>query len=254
MKIIISPAKKMVREQEVLEAGNKPSFAEDARKIRDVLRAYSMEELQAIYRANLKITEENYYRLKEMDFEKDGTPALLSYSGIQFQSMAPRVFTGKEWDYVKKHLYILSGFYGILRADDQVLPYRLEMQARLSVDGKKDLYDYWNSRLYEKLTEEGDHVIINLASKEYSRAVEPYLKPEDRFITCVFGQEKDKKVVVKATAAKMARGAMVRFLAENTVLEPEALTRFSVSGYCFRKEYSSDTQYIFTQNTVEGRS
>ena len=105
-------------------------------------------------------------------------------------------------------------------AGDGVVPYRLEMQTKLSVDGSRDLYDYWGDAIYQKLTEgEERPLIINLASKEYSRAVEPWLSSRDRFVTCVFGEEaQDKngrpKVKVKATQAKMARGSMVRYLAE----------------------------------------
>ncbi|MFQ9935747.1 MAG: peroxide stress protein YaaA [Phascolarctobacterium faecium] len=45
--------------------------------------------------------------------------------GIQYQYMAPRVFENAQPDYVAEHLNILSGFYGILKAMDGVVPYRL---------------------------------------------------------------------------------------------------------------------------------
>ncbi|WP_242623717.1 peroxide stress protein YaaA [Intestinimonas massiliensis (ex Afouda et al. 2020)] len=43
--------------------------------------------------------------------------------------MAPHVFTAPQLDYVREHLHILSGFYGLLQPFDGVRPYRLEMQA-----------------------------------------------------------------------------------------------------------------------------
>ncbi|MFR3765256.1 MAG: YaaA family protein, partial [[Clostridium] symbiosum] len=177
-----------------------------------------------------------------MDLDRALTPALLSYVGIQYQYMAPHLFSHGQWEYVKNHLRILSGFYGILRPDDRVTPYRLEMQARLAVDGKKDLYDFWGSSLFEKLTgkteeetepgsggkAENTPVILNLASREYSKAIEPFLTPDIRFVTCVFGVLKDGKVKIKATEAKMARGEMVRFLAENNVTDVEAVRVFRI--------------------------
>lgn len=100
---------------------------------------------------------------------------------------------------------------------DGVTPYRLEMQAKASVGECKDLYEYWGDKLYEQLTADGDKVMLNLASKEYSKCIEKYLQPEDLYITSVFGEESNGKVVQKGTLAKMARGEMVRHLAENGI-------------------------------------
>lgn len=88
---------------------------------------------------------------------------------------------------------------------DGVVPYRLEMQAKLQAGGYKNLYDFWGNRLYLELTQ-NDKSILNLASKEYSKAVEKYLTPEVEYVTCVFGMRQEGKIKVKATEAKMARG------------------------------------------------
>lgn len=245
MKIIISPAKKMRVQSDIMEETGLPVFWEDAMQIRDILKQLSMEELKNLYRANDAITKENYMRLQTMKLDSGLTPAVLSYVGLQYQSMAPDIFTAEEWNYVGDHLRILSGFYGILNARDGVTPYRLEMQAKLSVAGKKDLYDYWGPRLYDRLTEDGDRVIINLASKEYSRAVEPWLKEGDTYITCIFGTEICGKIKVKATAAKMARGEMVRFMAAKDINDPEQIKAFDHLGYHYREEYSSEKEFVF---------
>ena len=86
---------------------------------------------------------------------------------------------------------------------------------------------------------------MNLASKEYSKCIEKYLKPEDRFVTCVFGEWKNGKIVQKATQAKMARGEMVRFMAENQIENLEEIKKFDRMDFMFHKELSSDTEYIF---------
>ena len=249
MKIIISPAKKMRVQTDIIEETGMPVFLEDAKRLHDILKAYSMEQLKKLFGANDAITRQNYERYQTMDLERSLTPAVLAYVGLQYQSMAPDIFTGSQWEYVKEHLRILSGFYGVLKACDGVVPYRLEMQARLPVDGKKDLYGFWGNRLYEELTADGDGVIVNLASKEYSRAVEPWLTASDTFITCVCGTEQEGKVRVRATAAKMARGEMVRFMAANGVKTAEELKEFHALGYRYREEYSFENEYVYVQET-----
>ncbi len=197
-----------------------------------------------------------------MDLTKNLTPALLAYDGIQYTYMAPAVFEDGQFDYVQEHLRILSGFYGVVRAMDGVVPYRLEMGAkwtgnlyescREGIAGAKDLYEYWGPKLYEAAAD-GSHLFINLASKEYSVCIERYLQPEDRYITCVFGEFADaeqKKIVTKGVYAKMARGDMVRFMAENRIEDPEALKEYSRLGYTFFPERSDDLNYIFIRRTA----
>ena len=144
---------------------------------------------------------------------------------------------------MQAHLRILSGLYGVLRPFDGVTPYRLEMQARLSVGGAKDLYAFWGDRLAAALWAETD-CIVNLASQEYSRCVSRFPAAGKRFITCVFGEEKDGKVVEKGTLCKMARGEMVRFAAEKAVTRPEQIQEFN-RHYCFLPERSTETEYVF---------
>jgi UPF0246 protein EUBREC_1226 len=181
-----------------------------------------------------------------MNLREGGTPAILSYEGIQYQYMAPAVFEEKALHYVEEKLRILSGFYGVLRPMDAVTPYRLEMQAKAAVAGHKNLYAFWGDKLYRAVRDESA-VIINLASKEYSKAIEAYLQPEDRYITCVFGELLGGKLVQKGVYAKMARGEMVRYLAEIGAEQPEELKGFSRSGYVFREELSTETNYVFAR-------
>ncbi len=179
-----------------------------------------------------------------MDLEKGITPAVLSYIGIQYQYMAPQVFTVEQWDYVREHLWILSGFYGMLRPDHGVTPYRLEMQARLFVEGAKDLYDFWGDKLYKELVRR-DKVILNLASKEYSKVIEPYLKEDVRYVTCIFGSMQDGKIKVKGTEAKMLRGEMVRWLSLNQIEEPERVREFEGLGFSYCPAFSGEAEYVF---------
>lgn len=247
MKIIISPAKKMKVNTDVFSCESLPVFLKDTEKIMEWIQALSFEEAQKLWACNEKIAELNFQRFRQMNLTDCLTPALISYEGIQYQYMAPMVFSEEEWIYVQEHLRILSGFYGVLRPLDGVTPYRLEMQAKAAVDGKKDLYAFWGQKLYETLLDE-DRIIVNLASKEYSKCIEHYLTKNDSFITCTFGEWKNHKIVQKGTEAKMARGEMVRFMAEHHVKAPEQLKEFDRLNYQFRPDLSTETTYIFIKN------
>lgn len=254
MRIILSPAKKMKVETDVLAPVTEPVFLENAREIMRWMQGLSYEQAKKLWACNDKIAAENFDRFEKMDLKDQAmlTPAVLAYDGIAFQYMGPIVFEDGHFDYVQEHLRILSGFYGVLRAMDGVVPYRLEMQAKAKVAGTKNLYDYWGGRLYEEVADDS-HVIVNLASKEYSVCIEKYLRPEDRFVTCVFGEfagsgdapVKDRKIVQKGVYAKMARGDMVRFMAENQVEDPEQMKTYNRLGYSFCEERSTDKEYVF---------
>lgn len=250
MKIIISPAKKMNVNTDMLPAGKLPYFLEDAKALCHEIQKLSFTEAQELWKCNDKLTELNYRRFQDMDLEKCLTPAILAYEGLQYQYMAPEVLSGKALEYIEEHLRILSGFYGVLKPFDGVVPYRLEMQARLSVNGKKDLYSYWGDKLYQMVTE-NDHSILNLASKEYSQAIRKYLKTGDRFITVEFGELVNGKVRQKGTYAKMARGEMVRFMAENQVESREELESFCRLGFKYNEELSMENRMVFLYSKAE---
>ena len=244
MRIIVSPAKKMNRDTDTLPWKDLPCFIKQAEVLYSKLRSMSPEELKKLWKCNDAIAALNVERLATTDLRTNLTPAILAYEGIQYQYMAPGVFTREELDYVQEHLRILSGLYGVLRPFDGVTPYRLEMQAKLNICDAKDLYGYWNSLIAENIFRETD-CVINLASREYSLCVSRYQEPGSQIITCVFGEEKDGKIVEKGTLCKMARGEMVRYLAETGAESPEALKGFSRLNYVYSPKYSDEEHYIF---------
>lgn len=251
MRIIISPAKKMRVDTDSLQWKDLPAFLPDTEVLCSTLQSMSAEELQKLWKCNDQIAKQNVLRLQDMDLRRRLTPAILAYDGIQYQYMAPGVFSDLEFAYIQEHLRILSGFYGILKPFDGVTPYRLEMQAKLRVGERQDLYSYWGSRLANVLLEETD-CIINLASKEYSTCISKHLPSHVRFITCVFGEEKSGKVVEKGTMCKMARGEMVRFLAENQITDPEQIKTFDRLNYRFSRQHSSENKFVFILNATGG--
>ena len=244
MRIILSPAKKMNVNTDDLAPCGLPAFMEQTEEIVRFLQSLTYGEAKKLWACNDRIAEQNYDRVQQMDLYHQLTPAILSYEGIAYQYMAPSVFENGQFAYVQEHLRILSAFYGVVRPMDGVTPYRLEMQAKAKIAGAKDLYDYWGDRLYREVLDDS-RVIINLASKEYSRCIEKYLQPKDVYITCVFGEFSGEKIVQKGVYAKMARGEMVRFMAENRIGSPEEMKGFDRLGYAFRADLSDEKTYIF---------
>lgn len=244
MRIIISPAKKMKLDIESLDYYQLPQFIKDTEILMENLKGLSYEDLKSIWNCSDKIAALNYERIKKMDLYSNLTPAILSFEGIQYQYMAPSVFQTDEFTYLEKHLRILSGFYGMLRPFDGVVPYRLEMQAKINCNNFNSLYDFWNSKLADEFFSES-HCIVNLASKEYSRCISNYLEDSIQLITCVFGEMKGKKVIEKGTLAKMARGEMVRFMAEKKIEDVEGIKGFNRLNYTFADHLSDKDTYIF---------
>lgn len=250
MRIIISPAKKMNADADSLPWQDLPAFLAKTEQLRQAMRALPYDALKKVWKCNDCLTQLNVERLQQMELQHNLTPAILSYEGIQYRYMSPGVFTEQQLAYIQEHLRILSGFYGLLRPFDGVTPYRLEMQAKLPVAGKKDIYAFWGDQLANALFAEAD-CIVNLASKEYSVCISRYLPASIRFVSCVFGEEKNGKVVEKATMCKMARGEMVRYMAEHGVTQPEELCTFDRLQFAFSAERSNESTYVFLRQDSE---
>ncbi len=310
LKIIISPAKKMRILEDYSCQLSAPVFQEKAGQLHTALRNLSFEELKKLWNCSEKLAVQNYERLHAWVPGRHLTPALLAYEGIQYQYMAPHIFSESQWTYAEEHLRILSGFYGILRPTDGVIPYRLEMQAKLAPVRKafgsvNSLYEYWGDSIYRHLAAEtpadidalqstgpaaktpadadalqsagpaaktpadadalqsagpaakppadADTLqIVNLASDEYSKSVLPFIAPSVTWVSCIFGELADGRVKVKGTLAKMARGEMVRWMAENQIQDVRGLRDFRQLNYRFHEELSSDRAYVFLKSPEGG--
>ncbi len=234
----------MNEDTDSIEVTGVPGFINDTLILMNEMKSLSLSEGKALWKCNDKLAELNYKRYKDMALMHRLTPAVIAYEGLQYQHMAPKVLTTRALSYLSDHLRILSGFYGVLKPFDGVTPYRLEMQAKLSVNDCKDLYDFWGDRLYHSLVDD-DRIILNLASKEYSQCIEKYITPKDRFITIEFGELVGGKVKQKGTISKMARGSMVRFMAENNISDLNGLKDFRELGFAYCKKLSSNSKYVF---------
>ena len=269
LQVIISPAKQMRIDADAFAPRGIPPFPEKTRCLVAALRAIEREQgpegLKALWRVNDKLLAENVERLHAFEPVMDEAelddafiarlvgPAVFSYVGIQYRSMAPDVLGLDALEWLQDHLWVLSALYGCVRPFDAVEPYRLEMGAKLAVGRARDLYGYWGADIAGTIEGAGrtggsEPAIVNLASVEYAKAVLPHAAPETRIVTCIFGEGiRNGKPVQRATASKIARGSMVRWMAEHDIENASELTRFDV-GYTFAPELSTEDDRL--QNLV----
>ncbi len=251
MRIIISPAKTMNPDNDIFSYRNKPKYLDEAQFLIDELRKLTLDEAIKLWKVSYKLGLEAYDKIKSFNKDKNISPAIFTYEGLQYKHISPKVLSEQALIYIEENLCVLSAIYGCIYAFEGISPYRLEMQAPMKMNFKgeqyNNLYKFWGNKIYDRLMEKNsDGIIINLASKEYSDCVTPYLKENDKMITCIFGEfDKNEKVKVKATNAKMARGYMVRFMAENNVSKPEELKKFTYLGFSFKEELSKEDEYVF---------
>lgn len=246
MRIIISPAKTMNSSADSFFPESQPLFLNEAEKIKTVLQSFTPAQLKKLWGCSDTLLDLNVKRLEKMDLSKNLSAAIQSFDGIQYRHMAADVLELPQLHYLQQHLRILSAFYGILRPFDGVTPYRLDFEAPLALGGHPNLYSFWGSKLADQLASETDF-ILDLASNEYSKAVRNHLPEHVTMIKCVFAQLKNSRPVEKSTYCKIARGQMVRWLAENNITDPKDITAFDQLGYRFSPGYSRKFEYVFLQ-------
>lgn len=249
MKIIISPAKKMKREEYVAPL-HRPMFLKEAGELLSFLRSLSDSEMAKVWKVKGALLSSSLSSLSMLSLEDIGSPAIFSYDGIQYTYMSPSSFTDSMLEYAEKNLRIISGLYGLLRPLDGVGTYRLEMESPISIPGYGDLYSYWGGKIASSLMED-ERLLVNLASAEYSKAVLPYLPSTVTVVTPVFLDWEKERYVSKGVYAKMERGEMVRFLAETGAETVEDIMKFSSRGYEFSRFLSDSNTLCFVRKDEE---
>lgn len=244
MKIIIAPAKIMKIDRDSFPIQSKPQFLDKTRILERFLKSRSNEQLKDLWHTSENVTKQSILQLENMNLDERLTPAILAFSGIQYQYMAPDLFTQPALDYIQKNLRILSGFYGMLRPFDGVCPYRLELNTKMVGFRDYSLYHFWGSDIAENLFQE-DNIVIDLASKQYTRLVKPYLSQGRQLITVDFQELKNGKWKTVGVHAKMARGEMVRYIAEKQIKNPTDLQDFNDFEFQFEPDVSTKDHYVF---------
>jgi len=253
MKIIISPAKNLKTEFEnKFTESTQPTFLDDSEYLIKKLRKLSKKKIGDLMKISPALSELNYNRYESWNLpftDKNALPALYIFAGEVYRGMDVATFTKKDLKVANESLRILSGLYGLLKPSDLIQPYRLEMGTRLEITSKtKGLYKFWGNKLTDKLNEafKKDDVLVNLASKEYFKAVD-FSLINAKVITCTFKDNKNGVYKSLMAYGKLARGFMTRFIIKNNLKKVEHLKTFAEEGYIFNPKFSNEDEFVFTR-------
>ncbi len=252
MLIVVSPAKTLDYESPLAtEKYTQPELVEYSKQLIDVCRKLTPADVASLMKVSDKIADLNVGRFQEWSetFTTDNSrQAILAFKGDVYTGLDAETLSEEDFDYAQKHLRMLSGLYGLLKPLDLMQPYRLEMGTKLANEKGANLYQFWGNVITDKLNqaiaEQGDNVLINLASNEYFKAVKPKAL-DAQVITPVFKDCKKGQYKVISFYAKKARGMMARYIIENRISSVADLTKFDTAGYYFVEEESTPTELVF---------
>lgn len=259
MIILISPAKSLDFEHAAPTAvQSNPVFEDKAEYLAKKLKAFGTRKLKSMMDISDNLASLNVERYHAMSFPSDknaSKQAIFAFNGDVYQGLKATDLNEKDLDFAQEHLRILSGLYGVLKPLDLIQPYRLEMGTNWKITpARKNLYAFWKKSLTEYIKKEakdqGARFILNLASNEYSKAVDlkktglPVIAPD-------FKEEKGDKFQMISFFAKKARGLMCAYAIKNRVEEPQQLLEFNSEGYAFNERLSDldKNKWVFTRKS-----
>jgi cytoplasmic iron level regulating protein YaaA (DUF328/UPF0246 family) len=186
--------------------------------------------------------------------EQNAKQALLAFKGDVYTGLNAEDFNQADFDYAQQHLRMLSGLYGLLRPLDLMQPYRLEMGTKLANPRGKNLYEFWGERisgyLNQALLEQGDNLLLNLASNEYFSAVKRKAL-NARVINTEFKDLKNGQYKIISFYAKKARGMMARYVIKERLNDPDGLKDFNYQGYRYHAEHSKPDSLVFLRDHAD---
>lgn len=254
MLMLISPAKSLDEITTVqTELQSQPVLIEQSQKLIDELQRLAPDDIGLLMNISEKLSELNYQRFQSwhVPFPKErAKQAAWLFKGDVYQGLDAYRLSEGGVNFLQTHLRILSGLYGVLKPCDTILPYRLEMGTKLQTPEAKNLYAFWEDKITKVLNQTlyqiQSSTVVNLASNEYFKAVNPkHLNAQ--VITPVFKDWKGGKYKVIGFYAKKARGLMVRYAADHQIEQVEELKYFNIDGYRFSPEHSNENDWVFTR-------
>lgn len=246
MKIITTPAKKMTNDISYLTPASLPVFLDVTWEILKHLKTLNVDQIKKMLRCNDSIAQAAYWNYQTMDLTKNTVPAILSYQGIQYDYLQADLLDFDDFDFLNEHLVILSGFYGVLKPLDGVVPYRLELNNYFNNGKYRSLYQLWGDMIYQELIKD-DHDILDLGAKQYSKIIQKYLSDDINYVKCYFKQWQKDELKEVGVYVKMARGAMTRYLIKNKINSLEQVKNFNELGYQFAADLSNNQAYVFVK-------
>lgn len=250
MLIVLSPAKSLDLETPPSTTlHSRPDFLDQSALLIERMRQFSPAEVASLMGISDALSVLNVTRYASWTPELDqARQAVMAFNGDVYAGFDARSLQLDQLDYAQARVRILSGLYGLLRPLDLIHPHRLEMGTRLTTARGKDLYAFWGERITEALNgaarEQGARVLLNLASEEYFKSVQPR-QLAIPVIAPVFQEWKNGQYKIVSFYAKRARGLMARYAAVHAIRDAEQLKRFDVDGYAYDSGASNDTSWVF---------
>ncbi|MDA3879706.1 MAG: peroxide stress protein YaaA, partial [Prolixibacteraceae bacterium] len=246
MLAILSPAKDMKvlpLQQRAASLHTQAEFLQQAGGLIDELRKFSKDELAKLMKISDKLALLNYDRYANWNKKhtaENASQVLYSFTGEAYRGLDAYSLSTDDAEYAQQTLRILSGLYGVIRPLDLIQPYRLEMGIKYGFRDKKNLYDFWGNKITESIDKAiddspGEKVLVNLASNEYSKAID-FKKLKHKVVTASFYEERNGKFKMITVYAKKARGMMARFIIQNRIEQLDDLKAFDTDGYYFSNE------------------
>ncbi|MGL6176813.1 MAG: peroxide stress protein YaaA [Vibrionaceae bacterium] len=252
MLVLVSPAKTLDFEQPPLtQVHSKPDFLDKSAELIHICRQLTPQDIAALMKVSDNIAGLNAARFGEWqpDFTlENAKQAIFAFRGDVYTGFDADTLSDAQLEQARRHLRILSGLYGLLRPLDLIMPYRLEMGTGLKNPSGQNLYAFWGDILTEAVdqavSEQGDDIIVNLASNEYFKAIN-VKKLKGQLITPIFKDHKNGQYKVISFFAKRARGMMARYIIERQIRSFEELTLFKAAGYYYCAEQSKPNAPVF---------
>ena len=198
---------------------------------------FSVEEIEKKF----KLKKDKAGKLLEFyqnyENEKSGN-ALASYTGVAYKSIGIDTFDIEDFEYLKSHLVILSALYGILTPYTNIKEYRLDMTN--SIFENKSLYEVWKNSVNEYF--EKEDIILNLASKEYSKLIK-----SDNLINFEFWNDTNGKLKQISTNSKKMRGFTLNYIVKNRITNINNLKDIALNEYVFNKDMSSKKKFVYVK-------
>lgn len=253
MKILISPAKSLDFESKIpTNDFSEIPFLEQTKVLSQKMDLKSKDDLKKLMNISDQLAELNYQRFQDFSFpftKENARQAVYSFSGDVYKGLDVYTLPEEHIDSMQNSLRILSGFYGLLKPLDLIQPYRLEMGTSLKVNSSNNLYEFWGSSITDYLNQEmvKDELLVNLASKEYFKAVQSK-NLQASLVTPIFKDYKNGKLKIISFFAKKARGQMARYILDNGIETLNELKGFDIDGYGFSTEYTlNENEPVFVR-------
>ena len=247
MKIIISPSKTKKINNLPIELKNilikenvfypEILYPKITNKIIERIKMFSVEEIEKKFKLKKDKAEKLLEFYQNYENEKSGN-ALASYTGVAYKSIGIDTFDIEDFEYLESHLVILSALYGILTPYTNIKEYRLDMTN--SIFENKSLYEVWKSSVNEYF--EKEDIILNLASKEYSKLIK-----SDNLIDFEFWNDTNGKLKQISTNSKKMRGFTLNYIVKNRITNINNLKDITLNEYVFNKDMSSEKKFVYVK-------